>query len=260
MINDAKYPVHHGIKLAENSSIENLQAEVLQADPVPTGPGRIWYNEVDKVMQSSGLDSAGNVIVENLGVGPNGTGPRGPTGPQGTIGSTGTQGSTGVQGPTGATGLQGSTGLTGVQGPTGATGTEGSTGSTGLTGPLGPTGVTGPIGPTGPTGPVASYPLTNGVYASSFSWNLSAAPIIKVALTGNISVVNPTNPVEGGSYTMILIQDATTARTVTWGSRYIWPAGASGALSTILGSRNVYRFVVENGFLHGIAQTGYAQS
>ena len=62
----SNYPVHHGIKLAQNSTIENLKVEVLQADPAQTGPGRIWYNEVDKVLKSSSLDSQGNTVIKEL--------------------------------------------------------------------------------------------------------------------------------------------------------------------------------------------------
>lgn len=77
-----------------------------------------------------------------------GTGPSGPTGPQGVTGPSGPTGPQGVTGPEGPTGPQGITGPTGSQGEIGPTGPSG-----GPPGPTGPTGQQGNTGPSGPTGP-----------------------------------------------------------------------------------------------------------
>lgn len=62
----SNFPIFHGIALAENSWIENLNVEVLVADPVPVGPGRLWFNSTDKVFKYSGLDATGGVIVRTF--------------------------------------------------------------------------------------------------------------------------------------------------------------------------------------------------
>ena len=59
----ANFPVYHGITLATNAYIENLNVEILSSDPVPISAGRIWYNSSDKVFKQSTLDANGAVIV-----------------------------------------------------------------------------------------------------------------------------------------------------------------------------------------------------
>lgn len=60
------FPIFHGISLADNSWIENLHVEVLDADPVPLAAGRLWFNSADKVFKYSGLDATGAVIVRTF--------------------------------------------------------------------------------------------------------------------------------------------------------------------------------------------------
>lgn len=79
-------------------------------------------------------------------------GPRGGTGPNGSIGVNGTRGPTGPQGNTGAAGPVGVTGQNATLLVTGPTGIAGPTGTAGTIGPLGPAGPQGPQGPIGPNG------------------------------------------------------------------------------------------------------------
>lgn len=62
----SNFPIFHGITLADNSFIENLNVEVLTADPVPVGPGRIWFNSDSKVFKFSSLNGSGGVIVRTF--------------------------------------------------------------------------------------------------------------------------------------------------------------------------------------------------
>lgn len=59
----ATFQEYHGISLASNSWIENLFVEQLTNDPVPVGPGRVWFNTTDKKFKQSTLDATGGVIV-----------------------------------------------------------------------------------------------------------------------------------------------------------------------------------------------------
>lgn len=84
-----------------------------------------------------------------------GTGPQGPTGPQGVqgnIGPQGAQGAVGIQGPQGAVGPQGAQGNTGAQGNIGIQGPQGAQGN------IGPQGAQGNIGPQGSQGAQGSGP------------------------------------------------------------------------------------------------------
>ncbi len=60
------FPIYHGISLAENAYIENLNVEILTADPVPVGPGRLWFNQTERTFKYSGLDNVGAVIVRTI--------------------------------------------------------------------------------------------------------------------------------------------------------------------------------------------------
>jgi hypothetical protein len=60
------FPVHHGIKLAQNGFIENLHVEILSSDPVPLTAGRVWYNSTDKCFRQSTLDGVGAVVVRTF--------------------------------------------------------------------------------------------------------------------------------------------------------------------------------------------------
>ena len=62
----ANFPIFHGITLAANAYIENLNLEILTADPVPVGPGRVWFNSTAKAIKYSGLDATGAVIVRTI--------------------------------------------------------------------------------------------------------------------------------------------------------------------------------------------------
>lgn len=57
------YVKFHGLKLADNSFVENMRIEQVTSDPTPTEPGRLWYNTTDKVFKYSSLDSGGAVIT-----------------------------------------------------------------------------------------------------------------------------------------------------------------------------------------------------
>jgi len=52
--------------MAGSSTIDNLNVERLDADPTPLTAGRIWYNNIDKVMRLSSLDSAGAIVVRTF--------------------------------------------------------------------------------------------------------------------------------------------------------------------------------------------------
>jgi hypothetical protein len=60
------YPVAHGIQLANNSEIRNLVVERLNADPVLTEAGRLFYNPIDKRAKFTHLDVNDAVILGSI--------------------------------------------------------------------------------------------------------------------------------------------------------------------------------------------------
>ena len=62
----ANFPVFHGITLAANAYVENLNLEILSSDPMPVAAGRLWFNSTDKVVRFSALDGTGAVVVRTI--------------------------------------------------------------------------------------------------------------------------------------------------------------------------------------------------
>lgn len=62
----ATFMEFHGISLAANSYIENLNVERLASDPVPVDAGRLWFNTTEKLFKFSGLNSSGAVVLQTF--------------------------------------------------------------------------------------------------------------------------------------------------------------------------------------------------
>jgi hypothetical protein len=60
------FKIHHGIKLADNSEIYNLEIEKLINDPNPIRIGRIWYNRIEKLFKYTTLDENNNIVIETF--------------------------------------------------------------------------------------------------------------------------------------------------------------------------------------------------
>jgi hypothetical protein len=198
-------------------------------------------------------------------------GPTGPTGSEGIQGATGPTGPQGIQGPTGPTGSQGDLGPTGptgaastVAGPTGPTGSTGDIGPTGPTGAAGPTvypgagmavstGTAWGTSKTTPTGDVVGTTdtqtltnktveagtFTNGYTEEVATANTSTAYTIDLAggsvqiltLTGNCTFTFPT-ATAGQSFILLLKQDGTGGRTVTWPASVEWPGATAPTITS----------------------------
>lgn len=66
----------------------------------------------------------------------------------------------------------------------------------------------------------------------------------KANLNANYAVPNPVNAVEGQSGLIVLIQDGTGGRAVTWGANYKWPAGAAPSNTLTANARDVVPYYV----------------
>lgn len=86
--------------------------------------------------------------------------------------------------------------------------------------------------------------------AASISWNADAGATAQVTLGGDRTIANPTNTVSGGSYTLIIKQDATGNRIATWGSAYKFEGG-SKTLSTAANAVDIASFTSDGVNLWG---------
>lgn len=98
--------------------------------------------------------------------------------------------------------------------------------------------------------------LTDG---ATINWDLALAQVAKVTLAGNRTMAAPTNLVNGGFYSLAVIQDATGSRTMTWNSVFKFTAGTAPTLTTTASGRDYFTFrsdgtnLYEQGRSQGVA-------
>ena len=97
--------------------------------------------------------------------------------------------------------------------------------------------------------------LTDG---ATVAWDVSKGTMGILTLGGNRTVAAPTNMRNGEAYALILNQDATGSRTVTWNAVFKWPGGTAPALSTPSGSKDIFSFLSDGTNLYGVAQKAFS--
>lgn len=58
--------IYHGIKLADNAKLYNLEVEEFDVDPNPVRIGRIWFNKPNKHFKYTTLDDNDNLIIRTF--------------------------------------------------------------------------------------------------------------------------------------------------------------------------------------------------
>ena len=94
--------------------------------------------------------------------------------------------------------------------------------------------------------------------AATIAWDMNLAQVATVTLGGNRTLANPTNIVDGGSYRLIVKQDATGGRTLTFGSAYKWAGGSVPILSTGANAVDVLVFTADGANMLGGLTKAYA--
>jgi hypothetical protein len=97
---------------------------------------------------------------------------------------------------------------------------------------------------------VAMATLTD---AASITWDLSTQQTATVTLTDNRALANPTNQVAGATYVIIVKQDGTGSRTLSYGTDYKFPGGTAPTLSIGASDVDVVCFVSDGTYLYGSA-------
>ncbi len=78
---------------------------------------------------------------------------------------------------------------------------------------------------------------------ANVSWDLDDNEVCSLTLDQNLVIDDPTNMVDGGIYTLHLLQDGTGTRIPTWGSAFKWPGGTIPTLTTTATTgHDVFRF------------------
>ena len=78
---------------------------------------------------------------------------------------------------------------------------------------------------------------------STITWNVSTDPIAKVTLAGNRTIAAPTNPLGSGQYiSLLIIQDGTGSRTLTWNGIYEFKDDTAPTLTTTATMSDLFTF------------------
>ena len=175
----------------------------------------------------------------------------------GVIDSNGNFKQLGASGYSGYSGFSGFSGISGFSGTNGASGFSGISGSgvSGYSGFSGISGYSGTIGSTTGSGavvlqtnPSITNPTVTNYVETLYSANTSTAITISLAngtvqlltLTGNATITMPT-AVAGKSFIIMLKQDATGSRTVTW-STVVWGGGTAPTITSTASKQDIYSF------------------
>lgn len=90
--------------------------------------------------------------------------------------------------------------------------------------------------------------LTDG---ANIAWNLALGAMATVTLEGNRTLSNPTNLVNGASYILIVKQDGTGGRTLSFGNTYKFADGIDPTLSTGINAVDIITFLSDGTHLYG---------
>lgn len=99
-------------------------------------------------------------------------------------------------------------------------------------------------------------------FSSSITLNLSHSNMFSLTLTGNTTINTPSNLVNGGQYIIIINQDATGGRKITWGSNWKFSNTFGNVLlDGIIGSApnsiNMVQFIVDDNKLIAQIQNNF---
>ena len=86
--------------------------------------------------------------------------------------------------------------------------------------------------------------------AATKAWNTANGQVAKVTLAGNRTVAAPTNLLDGAFYNLMVIQDATGGRTLSWNGIFKWIGGSAPDLSTSAGAVDFFSFRSDGTYLY----------
>lgn len=91
-----------------------------------------------------------------------------------------------------------------------------------------------------------SYTVQALTYGATITPDFSLSNVFSLTATGNFTLANPTNVVAGTTYLIIITQDATGSRLITWGGNFKFGTGSDSTLSTGANKRDVISLVALN--------------
>ena len=89
------------------------------------------------------------------------------------------------------------------------------------------------------SGYIAEVALTD---ASTITWNAATQPVAKVTLAASRTLGLPANPVNGQFISLLIIQDGTGSRTITWNAAYEFAADTAPTLTATANLGDLFTF------------------
>jgi hypothetical protein len=108
------------------------------------------------------------------------------------------------------------------------------------------------------TGVTNAYPYTAITDGATVTINCQVADSQSVTIAGNRTMAAPTNPADGQQIDLLVIQDATGGRTLTWNAAFLFENNAAPVLSTVPGG--IDRFLIKYSALLGKHVVGHFAS
>jgi hypothetical protein len=99
--------------------------------------------------------------------------------------------------------------------------------------------------------PATLYTTQTLTDAVSISWDLSLGAMATVTLGGNRALANPTNLINGASYILIIKQDGTGGKTLSFGNAYKFADGIDPNLSAGANAVDIISFLSDGTSLYG---------
>lgn len=90
--------------------------------------------------------------------------------------------------------------------------------------------------------------LTDG---ATINWNMDSGAAANITLGGNRTFAAPTNLRAGATYLLIINQDGTGSRTITWNAVFKWASATAPVLSTAINSKDLISFYSDGTNLYG---------
>ena len=100
-----------------------------------------------------------------------------------------------------------------------------------------------------------NFNATTLVDGASISWDASANQVTSVTITDNRTMAAPTNLVDGAVYLLVIIQDGTGSRTMSWNAVFKFTAGTAPTLTTTANAKDILVFYSDGTNLYEIGRS-----
>mgnify|MGYP001263619562 CR=1 FL=1 len=100
-----------------------------------------------------------------------------------------------------------------------------------------------------------NFNATTLVDGASISWDASANQVTSVTITDNRTMSAPTNLVDGAVYLLMIIQDGTGSRTMSWNAVFKFTGGTAPTLTTTASAKDILIFYSDGTNMYEIGRS-----